>query len=746
MAPATATLGYPRIGSKRAMKMALESYWSGKTTEADLQASSDGVFAESINSQLEAGIEYIGVGDHTLYDQVLDWSFRFGCIPPRFKAALPADVSPLDLYFAMARGVPDAPALDMTKFVGTNYHYLVPELSAETKPEARFEDFLKIVTQGQKLGNGKASFSPIIIGPVTFIQLAKLAEDTTADQQLEKLLPLYLELLAKLQELNVAEIQLHEPVLVMSNAGDLRPLYEKVFKAIATSSAPPVHLVTYFDDVPASVLDWVLKLPGLSALSLDFTRGDNLSSLKSCAPFPSNVRLGAGVVDARSVWADYDTAPALLKKIVDTVGNTVSICVQPSASLMFVPLDINNEPDLPSELKQRLAFARQKLTTVVTVSKQITNDSTPHVDATANAQSVVATEIEELMFSRDQPFAERRPKQFSVAGGYGTTTIGSFPQTPEIRKLRHQRNKGTITTGQYNNAVDNQISYNIGIQEAIGLDVLVHGEPERTDMVEYFGEKLTGFAFTRNGWVQSYGSRYVRPPIIHSDVSRTEAMTVREFQVAQSMTTKPVKGMLTAATTIINWSFPRKDISREKQAYQIALALREEVLDLEAAGCKVIQVDDPALREGLPLKKENWDAYLRWAVRAFRLSTSGVKPETQIVTHLCYADFEDILEAIDDMNADVLTIENSRSSDDMLLALVRHGYSRDIGPGVYDIHSPVIPTLETMTTRVKLFTDCGLSPERIWVNPDCGLKTRKWREVLQSLKNMVDVANNERSI
>lgn len=733
MSITSATLGYPRIGVNRSMKKALEAFWSGAIDEKALRAASAQVAAQSLKTQSDAGIDLIAVGDHTLYDHVLDWTFRFGCAPARFAA-----MTGLTQYFAMARGVDEAPALDMSKWMGTNYHYLVPEIDASLKPSARFDDFVELISAAQA-SVGKERVVPVVVGPGTFIRVAKIASDTSRAEVLAKLLPLYVELLNALGSLGVPEVQMHEPALVLGDAPGLKELYVSAYTGMAEAGVP-INVATYFDDLEPSVMEWAVKLDGIKSLSLDFTRGDNITTLKKVS-FPTSLRLGAGVVDARSVWSDNITAPQLLSAIKEVVDSSVEISVQPSASLMFVPLDLDSETELDEEIRKSLSFAKQKLDTVVSLKKGKTLDA---AKARKVIEDAVADAINEDMFSRKDSFDVRRPQQFTVPGSFGTTTIGSFPQTKEIRRLRLRLKKGTISEAEYNAEVDKHLAYMIGMQEALGLDVFVHGEPERTDMVEHFGRLLNGLTFTQHGWVQSYGSRYVRPPIIHGDVSRVSAMTVREFAVAQSMTTKPVKGMLTGATTIINWSFPRKDVSREIQAYQIGLALRDEVIDLEKAGCRIIQVDDPALREGLPLKERDWNAYLRWATRSFRLSTSGVLPSTQIVTHLCYAEFEDILEAIDAMEADVLTIENSRSGDDMLRALTAFGYKRDIGPGVYDIHSPVVPKQSTIEERIKLFIDSGLNPERIWVNPDCGLKTRNWKEVIPSLTHMVSAAANAR--
>ncbi|CDF34201.1 5-methyltetrahydropteroyltriglutamate--homocysteine methyltransferase [Chondrus crispus] len=732
----SATLGYPRVGRNREMKKALESHWGAQSTAADLHAVSEAVLVDSLRAQHAAGVARIAVGDHTLYDPVLDWTRRLGCVPPRF-AHLPA----LDRYFAMARGVDDAPALDLSKFFGTNYHYLVPEIDAAAAPRPDFADFLDMIRLAQDTV-GNHPVVPLVLGPVTYVHLAKL-EGVEAKDVLAKLLPVYAQLLAELKAMGVKEVMMQEPALVLTEAAEMKDLYQTAYKALAEPRLP-LHVVTFFDSVDPAVLSWVVALPGINGLSLDFTRGNNLAALKEMT-WPNSLRLGAGVVDGRSVWTDADTAPPMLAAIREAVGDGVEISVQPSCSLHYVPIDVECETDIPKEIRSRLSFAVQKLDTVVALAKQPAGSGAKGAQMDQIVQDAITDALDEELFVREPKFERRRPQQFSVPGGFGTTTIGSFPQTKEIRRVRTQFKKGNLSEVEYHSMIDKQIGFCIGVQEALGLDVFVHGECERSDMVEYFGVKLTGFAFTKNGWVQSFGSRYVRPPIITGDVSRTGPMTVREFKIAQGMTEKPVKGMLTGATTILNWSFPRKDISHEKQAYQIGLALRDEVADLEAAGCKIIQVDDPALREGLPLKHKDWAEYLRWAVRAFRLSTSGVQAATQIVTHLCYADFEDILQAIDDMQADVLTIENSRSGDEMLRVLAEFGYARDIGPGVYDIHSPVVPGVDAVAERVALFGKVGLARERVWVNPDCGLKTRKWEQVIPALKNMVAAAEKARA-
>lgn len=737
------TIGYPRIGPNREMKKSLEKYWNGVVDAAVLEAVTEEIGAQSIADQADAGVDFVGVGDHTKYDSILDWTHRFGLVPSRFSHVLDG----LDTYFAMARGVDGAGALDMSKFIGTNYHYLVPEFDANTHPKpnsVNIDDFTAQITRAQA-SIGKHRVTPIIFGPCTIVYLAKLTGVDRATM-VARLVPEYVKLLISLKALDVKEVQMHEPILVTEDAygEEMKGIFEDAYAKLATIGVP-INLVTYFDDLAPQVYTWVSQLPGLATLSLDFTRGDNLATLKACG-FPKHLTLGAGVVDGRSVWSDADYAPQILQEIRTIVGSEVTIRVQPSSSLQFIPIDLEAEKNIPEEVKEKMEFARQKLASLVNLAKTGGANMGANQSKKNSGAAKTTTTIAEELFNRSEPFSVRRPKQFTVPGGFGTNTIGSFPQTKELRKLRLQFKKGEITEKDYYGEIDKTIAYNIGIQKGIGFDTYVHGEPERSDMVEYFGQCLAGLTFTSSGWVQSYGSRYVRPPIFYGDVKRTSPMTVREFAVAQKLSGDvPCKGMLTAATTILNWSFPRKDISRAEQAYQVGLALREEVLDLEAAGCRLIQVDDPAIREGLPLKKKNWAEYLNWAVRAFRVSVAGVRPETQIWSHLCYSDFEDIMQALDDMDVDVLTVENSRSGDDMLRAFAAFGYSKDVGPGVYDIHSYVVPTKGEIDGRIKMIENSGFPADRIWINPDCGLKTRKWKEVTPSLVNMVAAAIEARS-
>ncbi|MGB3534588.1 MAG: 5-methyltetrahydropteroyltriglutamate--homocysteine S-methyltransferase [Microcoleaceae cyanobacterium] len=733
----TATVGYPGIGRKREVKKALEAFWSGKSNKATLLQTVQEIETLNWKTQLEAGIDRIGVGDTSLYDHVLDWAVRLGLFPQRVE-----NLSGLDRYFAMARGKDGIPALEMTKWFDTNYHYLVPEIEADVKPEADFSQFLATVERSQTLLGEKAV--PIVLSPVTLLSLSRRSLDF--NQNLSQLLPLYVDLLQQLKTLGVTEVQLHEPILVSSNACGLKDAVTTTYNQLAEVGLP-IHLVTYFDDL-GDAYGWVTQLP-VAGISLDLTRGNNLDLLKTQG-FPADKCLGAGVVDARNIWKIQPQSTLTLLQELKTIA--VQLRIQPSASLQFVPYDATQETQLPEPLQAVLSFAQQKLTEVVFLRGTLAGEDTTSQQTQLESQwqdflafnppkATVQEALQNLTaddFQRSLCYSLRLSKQIELPP-LPTTTIGSFPQTREVRQLRVKYKRGELTEAEYEGAINTQIAECIKIQEDIGLDVLVHGEFERTDMVEYFGQQLSGFAFTVNGWVQSYGSRCVRPPIIYGDVSRRSPMTVKEFKIAQSLTQKPVKGMLTAPMTILNWSYPREDISRRDQAFQIALALRTEIADLEAAGAQVIQVDEPALREGLPLKVERWGDYLCWAVDAFRLATAIAQPQTQIHTHMCYCEFGDIIQEIERLDADVISIENSRSNNRTLQEVTEGGYSHQIGNGVYDIHSPVVPNTQQLVQQLKAGL-ANLATQQIWVNPDCGLKTRRWEEVVPSLRNMVEAA------
>jgi len=727
----TGTLGYPRIGKNRETKKALEAFWNGKSDPKTLLQTVYEVEANNWQTQLQAGIDRIGIGDTTLYDQMLDWSVWLGLIPERFQA-----LSGLDQYFAMARGKDGIPALEMTKWFDTNYHYLVPEISTDLQPFANFADFLGMVRRSHSQLGDRAV--PMLLSPITFLALSRLQGDLST--HLEKLIPLYGELLAQLKGLGIAEVQVHEPILVTHKAESLKTAITNAYAEFAQVGLS-IHLVTYFDDL-GSAYPWMMELP-VAGISLDFTRGRNLELLRAYG-FPSDKQLGVGIVDGRNIWRIRpDQVLATLHSIKQI---TTNIRIQPSASLQFVPYDAQREGKLPEPLRNVLSFAEQKLAEVKLLAGEATQAEFVAIaecwqafQRFSPANEVVQTKLKNLTrndFQRSLPYSLRLERQIPLPP-LPTTTIGSFPQTTEVRQLRVQYKRGELSEADYQAAIDRHIADCIKLQEEIGIDVLVHGEFERTDMVEYFGQQLSGFAFTENGWVQSYGSRYVRPPIIFGDVDRPAPMTVREFKVAQALTKKPVKGMLTGPITMLNWSFPRTDVSRQDQAFQIALALREEVADLEAAGAVIIQVDEPALREGLPLKVERWHEYLSWAVDAFRLATAIAQPQTQIHTHMCYSEFGDIIQDIQRLDADVISIENSRSNNRTLEEITAGGYSHQIGNGVYDVHSPTVPTTEQLAKQIELGIQ-NLPIRQIWVNPDCGLKTRRWEEVIPALRNMVE--------
>ncbi|CAK4208824.1 unnamed protein product [Aphanomyces euteiches] len=758
----TGSLGFPRMGPNRELKFALEKFWRGAVDEAQLRAVAEKVETQNWAVQLERGIERVAVGMFSFYDHVLDWTSYLGTEPQRFQK-IP---NGLQRYFAMARGVDGIPALDMTKWFDSNYHYEVPELNVHTAPKANFGSFIATVKRAQAV-LGKDKTVPVVLGPLTYLALAKYDETTTLADILAKILPLYADLLNQLAALGVKEVQVHEPSLVGAHATKLLPHLAAVYgdkdaAGALTNANVALHLVTYFEAIDEEVYKWFVTSK-IAAVSLDFTRGDNLSLLQKYG-FPAGKRLGAGVVDGRGIWKISTSLIPTLKAIVEVVSKNANgaLTVQPSSCLQHVPYttkaEVNFEKDL-SALYGVLSYAYEKLDEVALIAKALKADSLESAfEAAASAwanyykenpakpavQSRVAG-VTEADLRRPSDFETRRPLQMTTCPVLPTTTIGSFPQTPQIRALRSQLKTGKITQAYYEAQIDAQIAYNIGIQDALGLDILVHGEPERTDMVEFFAEKLNGFAFSQNGWVQSYGSRCVRPPVIYADLERPYDMTVREFKVAQGFSVnKPVKGMLTGPVTILNWSFPRLDISRKDQAYQLALCLRDEVAALESAGCSIIQVDEPALREGMPLKPSKKDEYLRWAVDAFRLSTAVAANPTSIHTHMCYCEFNDCMPSIDEIDADVNSIENARSGDETIRAFKSIGYKKDLGPGVYDIHSPVVPPKQEIVDKLHSFLAL-LPAKQLVVNPDCGLKTRRWPETIAALKHMVEAAAEVRA-
>jgi 5-methyltetrahydropteroyltriglutamate--homocysteine methyltransferase len=742
-------LGYPRIGKDREWKKALESYWAGKLGEQDFHTELKAIRLRNLKAQQERGIDVIPVGDFTYYDHVLDTAAMFGLVPERFHYE--GGYPNLTVYYAMARGSREATACEMTKWFNTNYHYIVPELG-EIEPKLTRNRPLDAFREAKsELGiEGR----PVLVGLYTFLKLSKGYTPEQLAPWINRLLPLYGQVLRELEAEGVQWVQIDEPILATTLAAEDLTHVARIYERL-TKEAPGIklQLQTYFEAVDH--YEAVVSLP-VHGIGLDFVHdgGRNLQAVSKHG-FPEDKVLGVGLIDGRGIWrAELQSKLDLLQ----TIGETVSadrILVQPSNSLLHVPVSAAQESGLEPTLLEALAFAEEKLEELVLLTKA--GQSGAGAIASELAVSKRSRETLQQSPSRARKHVRQRiadlASQPSSRSGHAdvrreaqqqrwnlpllpTTTIGSFPQTPEIRSARLKWRKGEWNDSQYEAFIKEQIKLWIDVQSELGLDVFVHGEFERNDMVEFFGEKLDGFAFTANGWVQSYGSRCVKPPIIYGDVEFTSPMTVAETVYAQSLTEAPVKGMLTGPITILNWSFVRDDIPREEVAYQIALSLRDEVEALEAAGIGMIQVDEPAMREGLPLKREQWSPYLDWAVRAFRLSTSTVKDETQIHTHMCYCEFHDIIDSIRAMDADVISIETSRSHGELIGSFEEHTYDKGIGLGVYDIHSPRVSTVEEIGSMIDRALRV-LSPEQFWINPDCGLKTRKYEETVASLRNMV---------
>jgi 5-methyltetrahydropteroyltriglutamate--homocysteine methyltransferase len=747
-------LGFPRIGAKRELKAALESFWRGELPESELLKVGRDRRCKHWQWQRDAGLDFVTVGDFAWYDSMLQTTAHLGCVPGRFGF----DPRALTLpdYFTLARGDADHPAMEMTKWFDTNYHYLVPEWSSDTRFDGGVEWLFEEVTQAKELGH---PVKVALTGPLTLLHAGKIKSGLSSKLDLlPRMVPAYQRLLARLKELKVSWVQIDEPVLGLDLEerwlAALRPTYE----ALGPSS-PKILLATYFESVAEH--ETMLKSLPVSGIHLDL-----VSAPRQLATFlngyPESKVLSLGVVDGRNIWrTDLDAAFVALKPAHDRLGERLWISA--GCSLQHVPVDLAHEMTLDAEIRGWVAFAVQKLGEIATLKRglvQGTEAIAPALEASRKAAAsrkssnrVRSDAVEHRMDTlserdtrRPSSFAARIQKQRArlKLPLLPTTTIGSFPQTPEIRKARAAFKKGQIAQSAYMEAMRTEIRDAVARQEALGLDVLVHGEAERNDMVEYFGEQLRGFAFTENGWVQSYGSRCVKPPVIYGDVSRPGPMTVEWARYAQSLTRKPMKGMLTGPITMLQWSFVRDDQPHEKTAFQIALALREEVLDLERAGTAIIQIDEPALREGLPLKERDWAQYLDWAVRAFKLVSSGVADETQIHTHMCYAEFNDILPSIAALDADVITIETSRSDMELLEAFGEFRYPNEIGPGVYDIHSPRVPDAGEMLKLLEK-AERVIPLERLWVNPDCGLKTRAWPETEAALARMVEAARRMRA-
>ncbi|NOU86062.1 5-methyltetrahydropteroyltriglutamate--homocysteine S-methyltransferase [Paenibacillus sp. LMG 31460] len=753
----SSVLGYPRIGADREWKKALEAYWSGKLEESEFHRQLQEIRLNHLRKQQEKGIDFIAVNDFSYYDHILDTSTMFGIIPKRFPYE--GGTVPLSVYYGIARGTKDATASEMTKWFNTNYHYIVPELG-EASPVLTENRPLKAYREAkEKLGiEGK----PVIVGPLTFLKLSKGYCISDTDDWLGRLLPLYVQMLQELAREGVQWVQIDEPILVTKlSAEDVQRL-KTIYETFA-ASVPNLNIMlqTYFESVE-NYSD-IVALP-VNGIGLDFVHGlsGNLSSIKALG-FPVDKVLGAGVIDGRGIWKAPLREKLVLVEELAEIVTAERLIVQTSCSLLHVPVSVNHETKLGAELKDALAFADEKLDEIVLLAKAVSRGTAAIASELEKRDLALQaiklsgernrSDIQHAVFAisaqspvRSRPFSERhiaQQKKWQLPI-FPTTTIGSFPQSSEVRKARQQWRKGEWNNEQYANFIREQIDIWIKLQEEIGLDVLVHGEFERTDMVEFFGEKLAGFAFTQNGWVQSYGSRCVKPPIIFGDVAFKEVMTVEETKYAQTRTKRPVKGMLTGPITIMNWSFVREDISREQIAYQLAYALRQEVEALEQAGIGMIQVDEPAVREGLPLKEDDQAKYLSWAVNAFRMATCTVQDTTQIHTHMCYCEFHDMIHSIEAMDADVISIETSRSHGELIHSFELNTYKLGIGLGVYDIHSPRIPRVEEMTSMIERALRV-LDPKLFWINPDCGLKTRGVEETVDSLRNMVEATQNARA-
>ncbi|PWB32026.1 5-methyltetrahydropteroyltriglutamate--homocysteine S-methyltransferase [Pseudomonas sp. SDI] len=761
-------LGFPRIGADRELKKAQEAYWKGDLDQAALCAVGRALRARHWQLQRDAGIELLPVGDFAWYDQVLSHSLAFGAIPERFAATLDDNGRPtLDTLFAMARGASASCcggepgqtqyAQELTKWFDTNYHYLVPEFSAEQRFRLSWDQLFDEVDEALALGH---TVKPVLIGPLTYLWLGKVkGSEFNKLDLLERLLPVYGEILSRLARQGVEWVQIDEPILGLDLPQEWKNAFERAYHILQYSPLKKL-VATYFGGLEDN-LGLAVGLP-VDGLHVDLVRAtEQLPAVLD--RLPTYKVLSLGVVNGRNVWrCDLEQALALLQEARQRFA--ANLWVAGSCSLLHCPVDLDREDQLDAELKSWLAFAVQKCGEIAVLAQALDHPQAPAVQQAlavsravqqrrAASPRIHKPQVQARLAAigaadsqRQAPFAQRIDAQRArlQLPAFPTTTIGSFPQTSAIRLARQAFKQGKLSANDYTDAMHREIRHAVEIQERLGLDVLVHGEAERNDMVEYFAEQLDGYSFTRFGWVQSYGSRCVKPAIIYGDLSRPQAMTVAWIEYAQSLTGKVIKGMLTGPVTMLMWSFPREDVSRKVQAQQLALAIRDEVVDLEQAGIKIVQIDEAAFREGLPLRRAQWNDYLDWAVEAFRLCASGVRDETQIHTHMCYSEFNDVIEAIAAMDADVITIETSRSDMELLDAFEAFDYPNDIGPGVYDIHSPRVPDTAEMVKLMRKAVN-RIPAERLWVNPDCGLKTRAWPETEAALVNMVAAARQLRS-
>ncbi len=758
----THNLGFPRIGAKRQLKFALESYWKGQSSQDELEAV--GAELRRHHWQDQATLDLAPVGDFSFYDQVLDMSFTLGNLPDRVRAF---SGYALDNYFRVARGRSaesaeeqhggnwgGVAAGEMTKWFDTNYHYIVPEFTISTQFAL---DPSRLLKQLNEAAAQRVRAKPVIIGPVTYLWLGKTKDSSNKLALLERLLPVYEQLFERLAAEGVDWVQVDEPILVTELDAEWQRAFELAYRQLDNCPVK-LMLTTYFGKLQEN-LELAAKLP-VAGLHIEAVNArDEAHRLLDLLPDQKVVSFG--VINGRNIWkTDLSAVLDWLEPVQRRLGERLWIA--PSCSLLHVPVDLDSEQTLDSEIRSWLAFARQKLEELRVLALALNEGRTVvRAELEANQAAIEArrnsprvhnpatkaalAKVDARLGERQSPYAVRAGKQAALLKlpRFPTTTIGSFPQTAEIRQTRRRLKSGELDHAAYKAAMEAEIARCVSEQEALGLDVLVHGEAERNDMVEYFGEQLEGYAFSQFGWVQSYGSRCVKPPILFGDIKRPKAMTVDWINYAQSLTTKPMKGMLTAPVTMLNWSFVRDDQPRSMSCYQLALAIREEVLDLEKAGVRIIQIDEPAFREGLPLRKSQWQDYLKWAVECFRIAANGVADETQIHTHMCYSEFNDIIASIADLDADAITIETSRSDMELLGAFDDFSYPNEIGPGVYDIHSPNTPAQQHMVELMRKAAE-RIPAERLWVNPDCGLKTRQWDEVMPALRNMVAAAGELR--
>ncbi len=758
----SSNLGFPRLGIKREWKKASERYWSGRIDLEELIATADELTSRHWKLQMEAGIDIIPCNDFAFYDLMLDTVVLLGAVPERYGIGADDEID-IDTHFAMARGrqdeTTDVTAMEMTKWFDTNYHYIVPELTRGMNFRLASQHPFSAVERARR--TGVENPRPVLIGPATFLLLGKvLDEGLTRAELLDAVVDVYIEVLGKFAAMGVEWVQIDEPALVLDLDEEGVELFRRAYERIAgTTQRPKVMIATYFGGLEDN-LGLALGL-GAEGLHLDLVRAPRQLD-KVIARAGETLVLSLGVIDGRNIWrADLDRTSAILRLAANGLGGSQRIEVAPSCSLLHCPIDLEYETSLAPEIREWLAFGVQKLEEVAALAKTLDGDagfaqqfvsSRVALGRRHSSARVTRPEVQKRLAKLDKKMTRRESRYEKRIEAqrrklnlpqFPTTTIGSFPQTREIRKLRVALRKGELTREQYETAIEEQTLKTIRFQEANGIDLLVHGEFERNDMVEYFGEQLEGYLFTKFGWVQSYGSRGVKPPIIFGDILRTGPMTVRWSKFAKENTGHPMKGMLTGPVTMLQWSFVRDDQPRKVTCQQLALAIRDEVIDLEAAGIDVIQIDEPAMREGLPLRRKDWPEYLDWAVRCFRITSSGVRDETQIHSHMCYSEFNDMMESIAAMDADVISIEASRSRMELLDSFEEFVYPNDIGPGVWDIHSPRVPSKEEIVELLHKAMK-HVPRERLWVNPDCGLKTRDWPEVEASLKNMVAAAKQVR--